>query len=142
MTSERRKTVPIPSPDSLPFWEGCRRGELLIPFCPSCRAHFFYPRLFCPRCFGQEVEWRRSSGRGVLYTFAIQYRPLNPEWVDDIPYVTAIVELEEGVRLFTLLVECEPDPEKVRCGMPVEVVFDPVSEEITIPRFRPLKETP
>ena len=73
--------------------------------------------------------------------FAIQYQPLNnPEWIEDVPYVTAVVELEEGVRMFTLLVECEPDPEKIRCGMPVEMVFDPVSEEVTIPRFRPLKE--
>ncbi|KKL78696.1 hypothetical protein LCGC14_2022260 [marine sediment metagenome] len=140
MTTERRKTVPVPSPDSLPFWEGARRGELLIPFCPACQEYFFYPRPFCPRCFRWEVDWRPSSGRGVLYTFAIQYQPLNPEWIEDIPYVTAVVELEEGVRLFTLLVECEPDPEKIHCGMPVEVVFDPVSEEVTIPRFRPLKE--
>lgn len=109
----------------------------MIPFCPSCNAPFFYPRPFCPRCFTWDVEWRRSTGKGVLYTFAIQYQPLNPEWVEDLPYVTAVVELEEGVRVFTQLVECEVDPEKISCGMPVEVVFDAVSDEISIPRFRP-----
>src|SRR3990172_1379135 len=70
MTSKRRKTVPIPSPDSLPFWEGCRRGELLIPFCPSCRAHFFYPRLFCPRCFGHGSRgadaYREAKARELI----------------------------------------------------------------------------
>ena len=140
MSAERQKTIPNPSPESLPYWEGARRGELMIPFCADCDAHFFYPRPFCPRCFKWEIEWRRSSGRGVLYTFAIHYQPLNPEWVADVPYVTAVVDLDEGVRLFTQLVECEVDPEKIRCGMPVEVVFDQVSEEISIPRFRPMEE--
>jgi len=86
------------------------------------------------------VEWRQASGRGTLYTYAIQYRALNPEWAEDVPYVTAVVELEEGVRLFTLLVDCEPQPDKIRIGMPVEVVFEDLSEEVTIPRFRPVRE--
>lgn len=140
MTQERKKTPPFPSPDSQPYWEGARRGQLMIPYCPACQSHFFYPRPFCPRCFSWQIEWRPSSGRGTVYTFAIQYQPLNPEWADDVPYVTAVVELEEGIRLFTLLVDCEPKPEALRCGMPVEVTFEPLTEEITIPRFRPVKE--
>ncbi len=140
MREQRRKTAPIPMPEARPFWEGCKRHQLLLPYCPRCQDYFWYPRPFCPRCFTWHVEWRPSCGRGTLYTYAIQYRPLNPEWADDVPYVTAVVELEEGVRLFTLLVECEPDPQKLRIGMPVEVVFEELNEEVTIPRFRPVKE--
>jgi len=146
LTTERRpsghKSVPFPSPESRPFFDAAHRGELLIPYCPACQDYFFYPRPFCPRCFRWEIEWRPSSGRGTLYTFAIQYQPLNPEWVEDVPYVTAVVELDEGVRLFTLLVDCDPDPEKLRCGMPVEVVFDRLSDDVTVPRFRPAEVAP
>lgn len=140
MTEERKKTPPYPSPESRPYWEAAKRGELMIPYCPSCRQFFFYPRPFCPCCFSWDVEWRRSTGRGTLYTFAIQYQPLNPEWAEDVPYVTALVDLEEGVRVFTLLVECDPNPEKIYCGMPVEATFERLTDEITIPRFRPVKE--
>ncbi|MFQ5879983.1 MAG: Zn-ribbon domain-containing OB-fold protein [Dehalococcoidia bacterium] len=137
MAQPQQKPIPIPSPEARPYWEGCRDHQLRLPYCPSCQRFFFYPRPFCPRCFGWEIEWRQASGRGRLYTFAIQYRAWHPAWRDDVPYVTAIVELEEGPRLFTVLVDVEPDPAKIRCDMPVEVVFEDVSEEIALPKFRP-----
>ena len=75
-----------------------------------------------------------------VYTFAIHYRAFHPAWEPEVPYVTAIVELEEGVRLYTALVDVEPEPGKVRCDMPVEVVFEDVNERISLPKFRPLPE--
>ncbi len=135
---EYTKVLPSPSPETRFFWEACKRHELWLPYCRHCQRFFWYPRDFCPRCFQWEVEWRRASGRGKVYTFAIHYRAFDPRWEPDIPYVTAIVELEEGVRLYTVLVDVEPDPAKVHCDMPVEVVFDDVSEEIALPKFRPL----
>ena len=96
--------------------------------------------MFCPRCLSWEIEWRQASGRGKLYTFAIQYRPQAPGF--NPPYVTAIVELEEGPRMLTNLVGIEPDPEKIRCDMPVEVVFEDMSDEITLPMFRPAGGAP
>ncbi len=124
-------------PEARPFWDGCRRHELWIPFCKRCQSFFFYPRPFCPRCFTWEVDWRQVSGRGTIYAFAVHYRATNPLWVDDVPYVTAIVELEEGVRLFTHLVGVEPDPEHIYSGMPVEVDFEYMNEQISLPKFRP-----
>jgi len=132
------KPIPAPSPETARYWEGCRAHELWLPFCRSCERPFFYPRSFCPRCLGADLEWRQASGRGKVYTFAIQYRAFHPGWSQDTPYVTAIVELEEGPRLYTALVGVEPDPEHVRCDMPVEVVFEDISKEISLPKFRPV----
>lgn len=134
------KPLPVPSPETRPFWEGCKRHEVWLPYCPRCQRFFWYPRDFCPRCFSWEVEWRRASGRGKVYTFAIHYRAFHPAWEREVPFVTAIVELEEGVRLYTQLVGVEPDPKHIRCDMPVEVVFEDVSEEISLPKFRPVAQ--
>lgn len=134
------KPLPVPSPETRPFWEGCKRHELWLPYCPRCQRFFWYPRDFCPRCFFWEVEWRRASGRGKVYTFAIHYRAFHPAWEREVPFVTAIVELEEGVRLYTQLVGVEPNPKHIRCDMPVEVVFEDVSEEISLPKFRPVAQ--
>jgi len=138
--SEATRPLPHPTPDTQRYWEGCKRHELWLPFCLSCKEFFFYPRLFCPRCFGWKIEWRRASGRGTLYTYAIQYRPQAPGFQP--PYVTAIVQLDEGPRVMTNLVSVEPDPQKIRCDMPVEVVFEEMSDEITLPMFRPAGAAP
>ena len=132
-----RKPLTTPSPETRRFWEGCRSHELWLPYCRACRAFYFYPRDFCPRCFSWDIEWRQASGRGKVYTFAIQYRAYHPGWTDETPYVTAIVELDEGPRLFTNLVGVEPDPEHLRCDMPVEALWDDVTEEITLLKFKP-----
>ena len=130
-----QKLIPQPNVDSQRYWDGCKRHELWLPYCSKCDEHFFYPRPFCPRCFSWDTAWRQASGRGTLYTYAIQYRPQAPGF--EPPYITAMVRLEEGPRLMTNLVEVEPDPEQIHCDMPVEVVFDDVSDEISLPMFRP-----
>jgi len=128
--------LPVPTPETRPFWEAARRHELQIQACRACGTYLFFPRALCPRCFAADLEWRRVSGRGTLHTFTIVARgqrgfPLAT------PYVLAVVELAEGPRMMTNLVGIEPDPAKVRIGMPVEVVFDDVTPEVTLPRFRP-----
>jgi uncharacterized OB-fold protein len=130
--------IPVPTPETRPYWEAARRHELTLQRCRGCGRFFFYPRAVCPHCFGAELEWQRVSGRGTLHTFTIVHRglrdfPLGP------PYVIAIVELAEGPRLMTNLVGVEPDPTRVRIGLAVEVVFEDVSAEIALPRFRPLE---
>jgi uncharacterized OB-fold protein len=132
-----RKPLPTPSPETQRFWEGCKNHELWLPYCRGCQGFFWYPRDFCPRCFSWETEWRKASGKGKVYTFAIQYRAWHPGWNEDVPYVTALVDLEEGPRLFTNLVGVEADPKALHCEMPVEVVWEDVSDEITLPKFRP-----
>jgi uncharacterized OB-fold protein len=89
-------------------------------------------------CFSWEIEWRKASGRGKVYTFAIQHRAWHPAWANEVPYVTALVELEEGPRIYTNIVGVEADPKNVRCDMPVEVVFEDVNEAISLPKFRPV----
>ncbi|HXF52363.1 MAG TPA: OB-fold domain-containing protein [Dehalococcoidia bacterium] len=132
---EYQRPLPFPTPETQPFWDACKRHELQLPYCLRCQAFFFYPRRFCPRCFSWDIEWRRCSGRGTLYTYAIQYRSMAAGF--EPPYVTALVQLEEGPRLMTNLVDVEPDPKRIRCDMPVEVVFHDVTDQITLPLFRP-----
>jgi uncharacterized OB-fold protein len=128
--------LPVATPESRPFWDAARRHELQLQHCGACGTWVFYPRAVCPRCFATDLEWRRASGRGTLHTFTVVHRglkgfPIGP------PYVIAIVELAEGPRLMTNLVDVAPDPAALRIGMPVQVVFADVTLEVTLPHFRP-----
>ena len=131
------KPLPTPSPETQRFWDGCKKHELWIPYCRPCQLSYWFPRDFCPHCGSRDVEWRKASGRGRLYTFAIHYRAFHPGWSDEVPYVTALIDLDEGVRLFSNLIGIEPDPRVVDCEMPVEVVFEDVTPEVTLPKWRP-----
>jgi len=134
--SQAHKPLPQPTPDTLPFWEGCKRHELMLPRCRACNRFHFYPRALCPHCWSPTLEWVKASGRGRLYSYVINYRPA-PGFEPDEPYVIAIVELEEGVRMMSNLVDVEPVPAKLPMDMPVAVVFDDVNETVTLPKFRP-----
>jgi uncharacterized OB-fold protein len=129
---------PKPTPETQPFWDGTKKGELRIQRCRDCEQFYFYPRPLCRYCFSRNVVWQTVSGRGRLHTFTINYRP-RPDGPFAGPYVIAIVELDEGPRLMTNLVGVEPDPAQLRCDMPVEVVFEPLDDDITLPRFRPAR---
>jgi uncharacterized OB-fold protein len=97
---------------------------------------FFYPRPFCPRCHSGKVTWIQASGRGTLYSFAVAYQAFQPGFTVPTPHVLALIELEEGPRLLSNLIDVEPDPGALRCGMPVEVVFERLTEDVTLPLFR------
>lgn len=126
---------PLPRPTELsrPHWDGCREGVLRFQRCADCGAAVFIPQPVCPGCFGDTLAWVASSGRGTLYSYSVVHRPPSPAF--RVPYVVAIVALEEGWHMLTNLVDC--DPADAAIGMPVEVVFRPASEEITLPCFRP-----
>ena len=133
--------LPVPTPETRPFWDAARRHELYLPRCRGCSTLVFFPRAVCPRCLGAELDWERLSGRGTLHTFTVVHRglrgfPLGP------PYVIAIVELAEGPRLMTNLVGSGTDPASIRIGMAVEVVFEDVTPEVSLPRFRPAGPPP
>lgn len=136
MAMEMQRMLPYPSPETQPFWDGCKRHELMLPFCPKCDAFFFYPRQFCPTCFSWAIEWRKCSGRGTLHTFAIQFRAQMPGFKP--PYISAVVQLDEGPRLVTNLVGVDPMPENIKCDIAVEVVWEDLNDEITIPNFQPI----
>lgn len=126
--------IPLPKPTELsaPHWEGCRRGELLVQRCGDCTSYVFIPQYACPQCQSTRLDWVPSSGKGTVYSFTTVWRPQRPEF--DVPYTVAIVELAEGWHMLSNIVDCAPDD--ITVGMPVEVTFRPMSEEITLPLFR------
>ena len=130
------KSLPVPTPETAPFWEGTKRHELRMQRCNDCAQFFFYPRPYCRHCFSANTEWRTLSGRGTLHTYVINHRP-PPGWEEDAPYVIAIVELAEGPRLMTNIVGIsDPTPDKLPTDAPVEVVWADVTDEITLLHFR------
>ena len=129
------KPKPRVTPDNRPFWDGCREHVLKLPWCPGCRRAFLPPSPVCPHCFGEHLEWRLASGRGVVSTFVVVRQPWFPAFAGDVPYNVAQVELEEGPRLTSNLVGISN--EDVAVGLEVEAVFEDLDEETTLPRFRP-----
>jgi len=117
-----------------PFWEGCSRNELLLQQCSACRKFRHPPSAVCPNCLSAEYAWVPASGRGTLYTFAIVRQALANAWEDKVPYTVAVVELEEGPRFLTELIDVTPDD--VTIGMPVEVTFTE-RDGVMLPLFRP-----
>ena len=135
MTEAYAKPLPAPSPVTQPFWDGLREGELRIQRCRDCAKHVFYPRTACHYCLSDRLEWVKASGRGTLYSFTIVRRAMNPAFQADVPYVFAIVELEEGPRVTTNIVNCPL--EALRVDMPVMAVYDRVTPEAALLKFEP-----
>ena len=131
------KPLPLANEDSQEYWEACKRGELCLQKCAGCAHVRFPPAALCPRCLSESFAWEAMSGRGKVYTWIVVHRPQHPAFFEDAPYNVAIVELEEGVRTHSSIVGCAN--EELRVGMPVEVVFDKVNDEVTLPRFRPAR---
>ncbi len=135
-------TGPLPTPvpevtsETAGFWSATAEGTLLLPRCDHCDSVIWYPREFCPACGSLEVTWIPASGRGTVYSFTIIRRPV-PPYEGAAPFVVAYVELEEGPRVLTNVVDC--DVEEVEIGMPVEVVFHDTGEGSALYRFRPAR---
>jgi len=137
--------LPAVTEDSAPFWEGTARGELLMQKCSSCGRLRFPPRPMCPRCQSLDDEWVPMSGRGTVWSFVVPHPPLLPAFAKLAPYNVVVVALDEdpGLRLVGNLVASpegpinEIDPETIRIGMPVRVVFQAAGEDIVLPRWMP-----
>jgi uncharacterized OB-fold protein len=130
-----QKPLPTLNDENRPFWESCQAGRLRLQQCGAC-GHVRYPiSRFCPRCLSGEFEWAEMSGRGTVFSYIVFHRAYHPGFKDDVPYNVALVQLEEGPRMFSNIVGASNDA--VRVGDPVQVVFDAVTPEVTIPRFRP-----
>ena len=130
------KPIPTPDADSRPFWEACRQHKLVFQKCNNC-GHVRWPAaIICPQCHSQDCRWIESAGKGSVYTFTVYHQAFDPAFKDELPYVTAVVELAEGPMLLSNIVDC--DRADLRCDMPVEVVWDDVSEDCTLPKFRPV----
>ncbi len=135
MSETRGIPLPRPTPLSEPHWAGCREGRLRVQRCLDCGGHIFIPQPVCTHCTSDALEWVDSTGRGTVYSFTTVHRPPRPEF--DVPYTVAIIELDEGFHMLTNLVDCAP--EGIRIGMEVVVEFRRMSDEITLPMFKPLR---
>lgn len=134
-TDKPAKPLPQVSADMAPFFEAARRHELVVQRCPGCGALRFPARPICSRCLGRDASWVRVSGRGTIFSFAVMHQANHPAFAAEVPYAVVVVELEEGPRLLSNLVGCAGGD--IRIGLPVEVVFDALTPEVTLPKFRP-----
>ena len=134
------RNLPVPTPETEHFWEGCREGELRLQRCSACGETYFPPRPFCPLCASRAVEVYAASGKATLYSYVINHRP-RPDMGSE-PYAVAVVELEEGPRLMTNIVGCPQTPEALELDMPLRVHFQKESETISLPLFAPAPAQP
>ena len=135
MTTNQRP-LPKPDRDSAIYWEAAKRHELVLQQCSSCWRFRFYPRVICPHCFSESFAWQRSSGTGKVYSFTTIHRAPFPSFDNKVPYTLALIDLDEGVRMMSNIIEC--DPKTVEIGMLVEVAFEDLTEEISLPQFKAL----
>jgi len=133
---EYAKPLPRINGDNQPFWEGCRCHELRFQKCVACGHVRYPPSLVCPQCLGRDVEWIVSAGTGKVHTYAVYHIAFDATFREDVPYVVAVVELDEGPRLLTNIVGCPP--EAVRCDMAVAVTWRDVTAQISLPLFTPV----
>ena len=136
MSEQVSKHLPVPTPETAPYWEGCRKHELLIQRCDDCGEHQFYPRSVCGKCMSGKLEWVRASGRGRVVSYTVMHRAVSDAYAAEAGDPLVLVDLEEGPRMMSRVVGC--DLARLEIGMAVEVVFDDWSKEISIPKFRPL----
>lgn len=133
--SELTPVVPAPTEHGLPYWKSVRNHQLKFLRCEECGSWINYVKLLCPSCGSRELSWNVCSGKGKLYSYSILHRASSPAFKEKTPYVLAIVELEEGIKMMSHLINC--DLAQVDVDMEVEVVFDDVDEQISVPYFQP-----
>jgi len=116
------KPIPIPNGDTLPFWEACNRDELIYQLCDKCGYQQFYPRRVCKECGSGTLKWVNASLKGKVYSFTIQHRAPTSAFREDVPYVIALIDLDDGVRMMMNIKDCSP--EDIYIGMPVSIIFE------------------
>ncbi|HSP96483.1 MAG TPA: Zn-ribbon domain-containing OB-fold protein [Candidatus Dormibacteraeota bacterium] len=129
------KPIPAITPDMRPFYEAAQRHELRVQRCRGCGALRFPARAICSDCLSTDAEWVPVSGRGEIYSFNVMHQVYHPGFAAEVPYAVVLVKLEEGPKMISNVVGI--DAHAVRIGMPVRVVFEPLSDEVTLPKFSP-----
>lgn len=116
------------------YWDSFKNEKLMIQRCKECGSFRFYPGTFCTNCLSSEIEWKEASGNGTVHSFSIVYRPLSKEFSPDVPYVVALIDLDEGVRMMSNIIECPLD--EIHIGMKVQVIYEESHDGKVIPKFR------
>lgn len=137
MSAPVPKPVPVVQPWARPFWEAAREKKLVLQSCNACGRVIHYPRIACPHCGAEDLGWREASGRGTIYAYTVVESNAPSAFIADMPYVVAVIRLEEGVQMLSNIVEC--DPTEIGCEQAVEVVFEVLNDEFTLPKFRPVR---
>lgn len=130
------KPVPVVNSWTNNFWQAAKEGRLLLQKCNACHQPIFYPRMSCPFCFSDQLDWVEAAGTGSIYSYTVVRNNAPSAFIDDMPFVIAVVRLDEGVQMLSNIVDC--DPENIYCEMPVKVTFEKLNEEFTLPKFKPV----
>ncbi len=133
------RPLPSPNPLTAPYWQAAHQGELKLPHCEACAKFHFYPRAVCPHCGSTQLTWQAVSGAGEVYSFTVVHRAPSKGFEELLPYVVAVVALDEGPHLMTRLTHVSP--EAVHIGLRVTVAFEKQDDETTLPVFRPETES-
>ena len=128
------KVLPKPSAWSKPFWEGTKNHQLLIQQCSDCHKFIMYPKKYCPNCLSEDLAWIKASGEGIIYSYTVMRANPPSPFVDELPYVVSVIELKEGVRILSNIINSDLD--KLECGKEVKVMFKDINDEITLPKFQ------
>ena len=128
-----QRPLPVVSDITKPFWEAAANNKLIIQKCAACGKSQFYPRLFCTHCLAEDLIWIDCTGKGTVYSYTINHRAPNPFMKDRLPYVVAAIDLDEGVRMIANIIDSPID--QVKIGAKVHVVFEKVSEDMSLPQF-------
>ncbi len=137
MTNAKAYTKPVPAitPDMHPFFEAARRHQLVVQRCTQCGTHRFPAREICSNCLSRASEWAPVSGAGEVFSYNVMHQVYHPGFADEVPYAVVMIKLAEGAKLTSNLVGVRPD--QIRIGMPVRVVFEDITNEVTLPKFAP-----
>jgi uncharacterized OB-fold protein len=133
--SEYKKPIPAITPEMRPFFAAAKRHELVVQRCQECGTRRFPAREICSKCLSRQVHWVAVSGRGEVFSYNVMHQVYHPGFADEVPYAVVVVRLEEGVKLTSSLVGVPP--QAIRIGMPVQVVFEDITDEVTLPKFAP-----
>ena len=134
--TEYARPLPQPTPETQNYWDGAKAGELRLQRCGDCSHVYFPARPFCPACSSRVVNWFTASGKGTLFSYVINHRA--PKGFEA-PYIIAVVQLDEGPRMMTNLVDCPQTPDALELDMPLEVTFVKATDDISIPQFQPVE---
>jgi uncharacterized OB-fold protein len=132
--ADYKKPLPIITDDNRPYWEYIRKHELRMQKCTQCGFIRFPVSIVCPKCHAMDAEWVKLSGKGIIYSYVIYRIAYHPAYQNDIPYVVAIIQLEEGPRMESNITGCRM--EDVKINLPVEVIFEDVTDTVTLPKFQ------
>jgi uncharacterized OB-fold protein len=129
------RPIPEVTPELRPFFEASRNGQLVVQKCANCGDLRFPPHRLCSKCLSRESSWTPVSGEGEVYSFIIMHRVYHPAFANQVPYAVAMIKLKEGAKMVSNVIGI--DPHSIKCGMPVKVCFEKLSDEVTLPMFRP-----